>query len=1531
MSTGGSTQTVGYKYYLGEQQSLCHGPVDALTRIRVDERTAWGGYTSGGRITVNKPELFGGEDREGGVSGDIDIEMGEPTQGQNDYLVAQLGAQISAYRGAVCAVLRQVYLGMNPYLKPWEFRLSRIHTRQDGLPQWYDAKALIRTQGQIISEQAVDLNAVGNCPGSSNAVTVTLTGNAPITLEVVPDGTYQAWSAWSSDGDYRANGKPWLSYFYYSIDGGPATSVFGGISASTANIANALAVAISPVVLNDYGTELKCWIQDSECSDNRGGMSFIVRERCILDDINPAHIVRECLTDPDWGMGYPESDIDDNTFMLAADQLYSEQMGMSLLWDRSISIEDFIAEVLRHIDAVLYVDRNTGKFVLDLIRDDYDAPSLLLLDEANVAEVQNFKRPTPAELTNTITATYWDGCASKDGSVTVHDIALIQLQGGVVEETVQYPGFTNADIASRAATRDLQTRATPLATCVVIADRSASGLVHGSVFRFTWPDEGLDQVVMRVLRIDYGDATNQAVRIECIEDQFGLPQAITASSDSGWISPISSPAPCPHRLAVEAPYYELVQNLGEDGAGVALTSDPDRGYLIVAGDRPSSDAIQAQIRVDAGAGYNEAQPPLAFCPSAILAADIGYTDTAITLQDGVNLNLVKLGTHVQIGDELCRVDAVDSTSATLGRGVLDTVPAPHIAGEVLLFWDVFAATDGIAYVSGETINTKLLPLTGLGQLDESAAPIESVTMAQRAIRPYPPGDLRLDSTSYPDTVASKSVTVSWAHRDRVQQTGGSLIDYTAGNIGPEAGTTYSLTVKDANNNVVNDISGISDTQQPVTINARGLVTLELASVRDGYPSWQMAWVEFTIPGVSYAELVQADGASAYWNCNDASGPLIDSIGGFDLPVTGTPLYQQDGLNDLAVKTSTGNYFLATVADFGIGDTSGAIEVLVNFTTLVSGYIWSTSDAASPDYRAGIATDGDGTVYLYLVNGAGNTRKISTPVALNDGRWHQIVVQSTGSAYLMSVDGDQVTPVIAGADDGLWLSGIPNRDNLGIGVIYLNGGVGGQYDGLVDETAYYPAQLSLLQQLRHAVAAFGGGYYGDVMRSQPVAYWRLGEASGAVAADESGSFDGTYVGNPTLGQASLIGDAGDSAVLFDNVDDHIELASTPVDPTGDFSCEVLVNIPTEGNTGSEQHHTLYGDYKDNTGFVFRITNAINDGGLRPYFQFICAGGDYKHKAAYGYMAHNETHHVVLTWDATARESRIYVEGELTTNPETLYDNGGALVPSAVPAWIGGIPHSGGIQFHNGLMDESILFNKVLTADQVLDRSVRRFEDYAALVMAHAPTAYWRLGDSSGTAAVDETGTYDGTYVGAPTLGTQGLLYSDPDKAVTFNGTSQHVDLPNGLFSSPTAITVQARIKRGAATGNAEYIFALEQGVSLFLWVSGTSSKIAGGGTLASSGWIGTGSSTTVTSEGDELHVALVWEKGVRLSLYVNGELEAENTSLANELLLNASGGNRIAAKSGDTDHYSGVIDEAVLHTGTTLSPTQIKQHSRKGLL
>lgn len=714
----GKKVTVGYRYSLGVHKVLCHGPVDKLTRIDVDGKTAWTGTSTGGVVTIAARSLFGGESREGGVAGNVDLMMGRPDQGRNAYLQSQLGTDIPAFRGVVSAVLNRVYIGLNPYLKTWAFWASRIHVRQNGMTQWYDAKAQIG------------------------------------------------------------------------------------------------------------------------------------------DDMNPAHIIRETLTDPDWGMGYPEAEIDDASFTEAADTLFDEGFGLSFLWDKSIQIDEFLSEVLKHVDGSLFVDRGTGKFTLRLARDGYDIESLITLDEDSIERLDDFKREALGELSNAVTVVFWDATTGKDNAVTVQDISLVAAQGATIGVTVQYPGITTGELASRVASRDLRALSVPLASATIYATRKASSLNVGDVFKLSWPRYGVVQTVMRITNIELGGLASNAIKITCIEDAFSLGDAVYAAPPpTEWQDPNTVARPCPYHAVIESPYYEIVQRLGDT---TAQALDPDSAFIVATGTRPAGSAINARLMSRPAAEYED-YGHVDFCPTALLTAGLAIGATTATVGSLDDEDQIEAGSYAIIGGvEIVVVESLVGTTLTIGRGCLDTVPVAHAAGARIMFTDVFFETDGVEYTTGEVAKVKLLPVTGIGELALSLATENTVTMNQRQYRPYPPGKLRINGVKYPTLITGDSITVTWAHRDRLQQTGATIEDTEEGNIGPEAGTTYTIEARRADTNALlgsrSGVSGTSAVFGPETFGAYvGDVRVVVKSVRDGVESWQAhSWtVDRTGYGLDY--------------------------------------------------------------------------------------------------------------------------------------------------------------------------------------------------------------------------------------------------------------------------------------------------------------------------------------------------------------------------------------------------------------------------------------------------------------------------------------------------------------------------------------------------------------------------------------------------------------------------------------------------------------------------------------------------------
>ena len=68
-------------------------------------------------------------------------------------------------------------------------------------------------------------------------------------------------------------------------------------------------------------------------------------------------------------------------------------------------------------------------------------------------------------------------------------------------------------------------------------------------------------------------------------------------------------------------------------------------------------------------------------------------------------------------------------------------------------------------------------------------------------------------------------------------------------------------------------------------------------------------------------------------------------------------------------------------------------------------------------------------------------------------------------------------------------------------------------------------------------------------------------------------------------------------------------------------------------------------------------------------------------------------------------------------------------------------------------------------------------YSSVVLADGPSAYWRLGETSGTTAADQVGSSPGTYTGGYALGQAGALTNDSNTAVSVGPTAGWVSVPD----------------------------------------------------------------------------------------------------------------------------------------------------------
>ena len=697
-----SSVTIGYKYYLGAHLVICHGPVDSVQEIVVGDRTAWSGnVTASQQIYVNSPELFGGEKKEGGVQGYVDIMMGESNQGRNSYLQSKLGTVIPAFRGVLSLVLRKVYMcAMSPYPKAWALKVKRLPGKA-----WYPGKA--------------DIN------GSAN----------------------------------------------------------------------------------------------------------------------PAHVIYETLTNPDWGMGYPINALDDAAFRAAADTLHAEGLGVSMIMTKQDSIESFIYTVLGHCNGMLYTRPDNGQFVVKLIREDYVVANLPLFNESNTIRLESFERPGYAEIVNEIVVTYRPQGSTEDDSVTVQDLAAIQAQQGVVSQTVNYPGIDTAANAAKLAMRDLRQKSTPFARIRILVNRNAWNLTLGDVFRFSWDEHRLVDIVFRVLGVNYGELTSGEIVVDAVEDMFGLPSSTyMGNQGSGWVDPVQAPNPFVLRRLEEANYWDLANGLP---SGDFQALDNTSAFLIGLMGEPAQYLQNYELWTKpTGGSY-------AYAATGDPAAHATLTNAITPIQTSIQLSnlssrteFARTGTYALIDNEIVRVDTIDLVNGivTVGRGCLDTVCAEHAAGARFWFAEDARVRDRLEYNSGETIAAKGLGRSGVGILDLSVAPEDSKALVGRFARPYAPGNFRVNSLQYPSAILG-GLSLSWAHRDRTQQVVRPIIDHAAANIGPEPGVTYRVDIYAANGStLLKSEPGLTGTSwtwtNEATENTAGRNRITVTAVRDGLDSYQ---------------------------------------------------------------------------------------------------------------------------------------------------------------------------------------------------------------------------------------------------------------------------------------------------------------------------------------------------------------------------------------------------------------------------------------------------------------------------------------------------------------------------------------------------------------------------------------------------------------------------------------------------------------------------------------------------------------------
>lgn len=802
---GGSKRQV-YDYFLSMDYGISHGPLDSINAIIVKEKDAFvGPVQQTSKYQINKPDLFGGDEGEGGTIGWAEFYMGH---------YPQLMSSDLADRHSLTPATAPGYQG-----------IAHIFFRG----------SVSRAASEAAANDGIFGTIFGGFAGSG-----------------LFDGVFggiddRAGFQWTSN-------NPYLPAAAVNATRGPV-----GLTKSL----------IYPIVgVNEETGEYEI-ASPGDAFTEEDGVRVLDRTR--LPDANPAAMIYECMTNEDWGKGEPLSAFNKDSYEAAASVLEAEHFGLTMLYMQQDSIENYVAEILDHIVAVQYQDPTTGLWNLDLIRDDYDSTSLLVIDPSN-CDVESIRTKGWGETTNDIKVSYTDPVSGDEETVSAQNLSNIAIQGGVVSDSRDYHGCRNPWLAKIIANRDVGSASRSLKSATVKVNRKAFALKPASVVEFTWPEEDILELPMRVTSIDYGQPKDRKITLELIEDVYGTPPIQIASGTQLPIDYDIDPNPKdPDRLFIMTPPLPPLTR-----GGLSVTeldaNYPQTEVQFLISDSTVEFLDTHAVSTGTLANGSTGNVVVATVPPSYtraLGVNLGR-ETRSTI-GGRTINNIT-GGNPQIGDllvigstedthEIIMLDSYDEglEEWTVMRAMYDTIPLEWADTDRLWLMPLGQSTlDNRENIAGDEQTYRFLPRTRAGRLDYDAATPVVYTPNERPHQPFRPASPMIDGMEYdgPSYIGSVPATlpVSWLNRNRLAEDSVAYA-WDGASTTPESGQTTTIKFFDAvDGEFEYEVTGLTGTSADVDLTLALLYRyyeVEFVAERDGIESYRSPRVTLEIVRFGY--------------------------------------------------------------------------------------------------------------------------------------------------------------------------------------------------------------------------------------------------------------------------------------------------------------------------------------------------------------------------------------------------------------------------------------------------------------------------------------------------------------------------------------------------------------------------------------------------------------------------------------------------------------------------------------------------------
>lgn len=959
-----------FDYLYSLDLGWCYGPVDSLNAMWVKDKSIFCGSARGRRnLCVNQPDLFGGDEKEGGVVGTVEFYPGTVDQIASEELAAREGLTPQDYpgyrnlchtffRGPMTTGQGFQWGTNNPYLPAVEANFTRI-PRQLNVEYstiWPEVDGQTGGAGSAGGDWSIGLQETGRSfvfglpdmppvpytSGGGVVVGASRQGPAPshrrsdefcdandgneegfggerrdFVIGVEGDGFFErfavppldididsglvylevsqtffnsAWTAGQSLYGIRAydaegNQLPWVAGpegYGSLVQFGPSHSTPqytewthswkrrvppGTRSISYGSTTNSGLFGTSGLLSTEVVSLVWRETEPVYCDPETGGLG-------LQPTANPAHILYEVMTNGDWGKGESPNLIDIDSFNECSQVLYNEKFGLSLGWFRQSTIESFAQEILDHIKAFLFQNPETGLWQMRLLRDDYDRNTLPWLNPDN-CRISNPKRKTWGETVNEIVVTYTDPETEEEASVTAHNLANIQVQGGINSENRNYYGVRNAKLAQTLANRDVIEAGTPLWSGVAHVDRSFWATLPGDVFRLTWPEEGIGQTIVRVMKIERGKMDDREITLHLTEDIFGVDAlSFTRIQGSEARSFDPRPEPLDHAFGYPLPVATVLQLFSDDPDFDVDARDPDIAVSLMAARGPGVVDVEVLSMVPDSLGTPRLQPVALVTPvgRSTLTEPLWNEPTSDNMPREVVLaagegnvgrgSLLIIGSSVE-DHEIVQLISYDTVRRmwTVERGVYDTVPRFWPVGTAV--WPHPDSTSDLDETPRQgVVDYWWLPRTPRGRLPVSVATRTTWDTSLRPYRPIRPANCQIEGLgtlpfTYEFGSMPPTIEMSWDRRNRFSDDAVPT-RWLAGDLIAESGQTVTLRFISPTGGLIFEATGLTGTSYTLDTNVLlgaldPVVTVEFWAVdASGRESFMAARREIATIGYGWA-------------------------------------------------------------------------------------------------------------------------------------------------------------------------------------------------------------------------------------------------------------------------------------------------------------------------------------------------------------------------------------------------------------------------------------------------------------------------------------------------------------------------------------------------------------------------------------------------------------------------------------------------------------------------------------------------------